>query len=85
MAWRPRLVSPVLNGISIILPSRWGVAAAAASINLRGIAPGPATNDRLWQHSTGQWVWDMIILTALGVAFLCLAIRVLSKRLNSPD
>jgi hypothetical protein len=73
-----------LGAFAAILPSRWGVAAAASSINLRGISTA-AYHDRLWQYSRGQWAFDLAALTVLGIFFLYLAIRIVSKRLNSPD
>jgi ABC transport system ATP-binding/permease protein len=76
--------SHALNSISVLLPSRWGVAATAASSNMNGISP-TAYHDALWRHSLGQWTVDMLIITGLGMTFLLLAILVLSKRLESPD
>jgi len=71
---------PGINVVSMLLPSRWGLAAAAASINLQHISPS-AYPDALWHHSVSQWALDIAILSALTGAYFLLACRLLSRRL----
>ncbi|MEV4412916.1 ATP-binding cassette domain-containing protein [Catellatospora sp. NPDC049609] len=70
--------------ISYLLPTRWGLAAAASSLDLRGGSPG-SPPDALWRHTTGQWHLDLIWLGGLTAAFFVLTIVRLSRRLNRPD
>jgi ABC-type multidrug transport system ATPase subunit len=69
----------VLGGL---FPDRWGLAAAASSVNLRGI-DGPRVNpDALWDHTTGQWLTDVLALALLGAAYFALATWRLRARLR---
>lgn len=69
----------VLGGL---FPDRWGLAAAASSINLRGI-DGPRVNaDALWDHGTSQWLTDVLMLAFLGAAYFLLASWRLHARLR---
>jgi hypothetical protein len=56
-----------------LFPDRWGLAAAAASIDLRGIDGAAVSPDALWTHTTGQWLTDMLALGLLTVAYFLLA------------
>ncbi|HXL88736.1 MAG TPA: ATP-binding cassette domain-containing protein [Streptosporangiaceae bacterium] len=76
--------NPTLNAISMLLPSRWGLSAAAASVNLRGISP-TATADALWHHTVLQWGIDIGGLCFLTAVYFVLACRILATRLNKPD
>jgi ABC-type multidrug transport system ATPase subunit len=68
--------------LSDLLPDRWGLAAAASSVNLRGI-DGPNVNpDALWAHTDLQWLTDMGALVLLGAIFFALATRRLHARLR---
>ena len=60
----------VLGGL---FPDRWGLAAAASSINLRGIDGSRVNPDALWDHTTGQWLTDVLALALLGAAYFALA------------
>jgi ABC transport system ATP-binding/permease protein len=73
-----------MNVASMVLPSRWGLAAAAASIDLRRISP-TANPDALWHHSVSQWTMDLAMLGALTGAYFLLSGWLLSRRLNKPD
>jgi ABC-type multidrug transport system ATPase subunit/pSer/pThr/pTyr-binding forkhead associated (FHA) protein len=56
-----------LSQASWLLPSRWGFAASASTVDLRAIEMDvPA--DRLWSHSPRVWLLDMDMLTLLSVA-----------------
>ena len=73
-----------MNIASMVLPSRWGLAATAASIDLRGISP-TANPDALWHHLVSQWTLDLGMLGALTGAYFLLARWLLARRLNKPD
>lgn len=77
--------TPVLNALSMVLPSRWGVAAAASSVDMNRISSPALYRDKLWDHSLGQWGVDMAMLAFLGLAFFTLAVWTLSRRLSSPE
>ncbi|MGW5465289.1 FHA domain-containing protein [Streptomyces sp. NPDC003996] len=59
-----------VNEFSYLMPSRWAVAAAGATLDFNNIAPNtddPTSTDPLWNHTAGAWTLDMIALIALGV------------------
>ncbi|MER6633431.1 FHA domain-containing protein [Streptomyces sp. NPDC000987] len=58
-----------VNQFSFLMPSRWAVAAAGATLDFNKIAPPKPgeSNDPLWEHTVGTWCVDMIALIALGV------------------
>ncbi|MFJ5732303.1 ABC transporter ATP-binding protein/permease [Streptomyces paradoxus] len=58
-----------VNQFSFLMPSRWAVAAAGATLDFNKISP-PETagdNDPLWEHTAGAWAMDMGALLVLGV------------------
>jgi len=55
-----------LEQISWLLPSRWGFAASASTVDLPAIN-SLAGSDRSWTHSAGWWLFDMAMLIAFGV------------------
>ncbi|MBO0863751.1 MAG: ATP-binding cassette domain-containing protein, partial [Mycobacterium sp.] len=60
----------LLDQVSWVMPSRWGYAAAASTIDVRSLVPGslePA--DRFWQHTSTAWLFDMSMLAALSVFY----------------
>lgn len=89
------ILQVALNGISaslsgrpaanipamLVAPSRWGAAAVAASADLRRVAPLTASADQLWQHTTGQWINDLVPLAVMTIAFTVLATVRLHRRL----
>jgi ABC-type multidrug transport system ATPase subunit len=52
--------------LSWLAPSRWGYAAAAATVDLRALAVNPSA-DALWKHTAGAWWWAMGVLALQGV------------------
>jgi hypothetical protein len=60
--------TPGVNEFSYLMPSRWAVAAAGATLDFNRIAPPEAgsANDPLWEHTLGAWSLDMIALIGLG-------------------
>jgi ABC transport system ATP-binding/permease protein len=76
-------LSPFLNGISVLLPDRWGLAAAASSVDLGRISlPPHKPPDALWQHTSVQWTTDLIALAVLAVGYAVLATLVLRSRMR---
>ena len=73
-----------MNVVSMFLPSRWGLAAAAASVNLRGISPS-VTADALWRHTLPQWTADIAWLTLLTAVYFTFVCYFLATRLKKPD
>ncbi|GGU52692.1 hypothetical protein GCM10010211_16420 [Streptomyces albospinus] len=68
----PLFNQPGLAQMSWLAPSRWAVAAQAATINLSHIGPPavakhPRLTDSLWTHTAAQWGRDMGVLAGLAV------------------
>ncbi len=66
-----------LEQASWLLPSRWGFAASASTVDLHAINSLTAY-DASWSHSAGWWLFDMAVLIALGMvctAFLLWRLR----------
>ncbi|MGV9573201.1 ABC transporter permease, partial [Streptomyces nigra] len=57
------------NQISYLMPSRWAVGAAGATLDFNKISPPDKgeSGDPLWEHTVGAWTMDMLALIALGV------------------
>jgi ABC transport system ATP-binding/permease protein len=55
-----------LEQISWLVPSRWGFAASASTVDVHAVNL-LATADDSWKHSTGQWLFDMGMLVGLGL------------------
>ncbi|MDH6196929.1 ABC-type multidrug transport system ATPase subunit [Mycobacterium frederiksbergense] len=61
-----------LDQLSWITPARWGFAASASTVDLIRLVPGPLTpKDAHWEHTTGTWLFDMAMLTALSAFYVC--------------
>ncbi|MCX4999097.1 FHA domain-containing protein [Streptomyces longwoodensis] len=58
-----------VNEFSYLMPSRWAVAAAGATLDFNRISPPETAGDTdpLWEHTAGAWGLDMAALLALGV------------------
>ncbi|MFF5845597.1 FHA domain-containing protein [Streptomyces massasporeus] len=58
-----------VNQFSFLMPSRWAVAAAGATLDFNKIAPPETAGDTdpLWEHTVGAWAMDMGALLVLGV------------------
>jgi hypothetical protein len=72
-----------LQVVAVLIPTRWGYAAAASSVDLRGFQPG-APADALWRHETGTWLLDMTMLGVLTATFAALALVALRAREQRP-
>jgi ABC-type multidrug transport system ATPase subunit len=61
-----------LKQLSVIAPSRWGLAATASTVNLNQISQAPPF-DPLWKQTSANWLRDMGIMAGLAVIFALLA------------
>ncbi|MEU5599023.1 FHA domain-containing protein [Streptomyces sp. NPDC020298] len=71
-----------VNEFSYLMPSRWAVAAAGATLDFNNIAPNaddPTNTDPLWDHQASAWGMDMVALIALGVLCGFLVARFLRR------
>ncbi len=61
-----------LEQLSWVVPSRWGMAATASTVDLNTLQPPlhDAPPDSLWRHTRATWLTDMGVLVGLGLAFL---------------
>ncbi|OBH68111.1 ABC transporter ATP-binding protein [Mycobacterium intracellulare] len=59
-----------LDQLSWAVPSRWGYAAQASTVDLWTIEPGPlAPKDRHFKHTAGTWLFDVGMLVLLTVVY----------------
>ncbi|MER6143408.1 FHA domain-containing protein [Streptomyces sparsogenes] len=80
--------SPGIEQFAYLMPSRWAVGAAGATLDL-GPGPGhmmapwdrkkPNDTDPLWEHATSQWGIDILVLLALGVVCAFAVARLLRR------
>ena len=68
-----------LEQIAWLVPSRWGFAASASTVDVHAVNVLAASDDS-WKHSTGRWLIDMAMLVGLGVV----ATAALRWRLRRP-
>jgi ABC transport system ATP-binding/permease protein len=64
--------SPGLEQFAWLMPSRWAIAGAGATLDLSRLMPPwdpnkPEDLDPLWEHSAGQWGLNITILLVIGV------------------
>ena len=69
-----------LEQIAGLIPSRWGFAATASTVDVHAVNP-LAEADFSWKHSSGQWLLDMGLLIGFGVV----ATAALRWRLRRPS
>jgi len=61
-----------LDQLSFVMPTRWGYAAAASTVDLRHLVPGSLIpEDRFWQHTSKIWLIDMGMLAGLSLFYAC--------------
>jgi len=59
-----------LDQMSWAMPSRWGYAASASTVDLWKLVPGTLSpKDSHWKHTPGAWLLDMGMLGALSVIY----------------
>ena len=61
-----------LKQLAVISPSRWGLAAAASTVNLNEITATPPI-DPLWTQTSQNWLRDMGMMIGLAIIFALLA------------
>jgi hypothetical protein len=76
--------TPGVEQVAYFMPSRWAVGAAGATVDLSHLMPPwdadhPKSLDPLWQHTSGQWTLDMIMLVLLGVVCGFIVLRLLRR------
>ena len=69
-----------LEQIAGLVPSRWGFAATASTVDLHAVNPLAEADDS-WKHSSGWWLLDMGVLIGFGV----IATAALRWRLRRPS
>ena len=70
----PNLADTVWQ-LAWLAPSRWGMAATAATVDLNNLQPllHDTPPDGLWRHTQDVWLKDMGILLGLGLVFVAIA------------
>ncbi|MBW8486615.1 FHA domain-containing protein [Actinomadura parmotrematis] len=61
-----------LEQLAWISPSRWGLGAAASTIDLGVIQQGAGPPDPLWKHTQANWLMNIGIECGLGLLFVIL-------------
>jgi len=60
-------------GLTAIAPARWGFGAVASTADLNNTSPIPGNSpDRLWEHTSSQWLTNMGVTIGLGLLFVLL-------------
>jgi ABC transport system ATP-binding/permease protein len=60
----------LLDQLSWLVPSRWGYAAQASTVDLWTVSPGPQSpRDDLFKHTSAAWLFDMGMLAVLSVVY----------------
>ncbi|WP_084960857.1 FHA domain-containing protein [Thermoactinospora rubra] len=67
-----------LEQIAWFVPTRWGYAAAAATVDLQRVDVSPL-RDALWDHKASTWLTDMGVLAAMAL-LLAAAVRLALAR-----
>jgi ABC transport system ATP-binding/permease protein len=59
-----------LDQLSWAMPSRWGYAASASTVDLWTVVPGEISpKDSHFKHTAGTWIFDMVMLGVLSVGY----------------
>ncbi|WP_344615650.1 FHA domain-containing protein [Dactylosporangium salmoneum] len=66
----------VLEQISWLFPTRWGLAAGASTVDLQSMIP---FKDSLWEHSTGAW-WRSSLILLVQIVLLTGLARLALRR-----
>nr|BFE66298.1 hypothetical protein GCM10020063_108240 [Dactylosporangium thailandense] len=66
----------VLEQISWLFPTRWGLAAGASTVDLQSMIP---FKDALWEHTTGAW-WRSVLILFAQIALLIGLARLALRR-----
>jgi len=61
-----------LDQLSWVTPARWGFAATASTVGVTEMVKPPIMPaDAHWKHDAGTWIFDMAMLGALSLFYLC--------------
>ena len=61
-------------GLTAVAPARWGFGAVASTANLNVTSPIQInSSDKLWDHTSSQWLTDMWVMVGLALLFVLLA------------
>jgi ABC-type multidrug transport system ATPase subunit len=71
-----------VSAFAALFPDRWGVAALASSIDLRGFDGRLVSHDPVWTHSAAHWGADIGVLGLLSAAYFAVAVYLLSSKLR---
>ncbi|MFD5733155.1 FHA domain-containing protein [Streptomyces sioyaensis] len=71
---------PVLEQLSWLVPSRWGLGAMAGTIDLHHLIPQDSTTDPLFHHTAGVWLLNMGMMIVLSLVLGFLTLRLLRRR-----
>ncbi|MYX77118.1 ABC transporter ATP-binding protein/permease [Streptomyces sp. SID3915] len=76
--------SPGLEQFAWLMPSRWAVAAAGATLDLAHLMPpwdtdNPTDLDPLWESSAGQWGMNIAVLLLMAVVLFAVVSRLLRR------
>ncbi|MGI5237369.1 ATP-binding cassette domain-containing protein [Dactylosporangium sp. CA-139066] len=66
----------VLEQISWLFPTRWGLAAGASTVDLQSMIP---FKDSLWEHTTGAW-WRSVLILLFQIVLLIALARLALRR-----
>ncbi|MFD3946093.1 FHA domain-containing protein [Streptomyces sp. NPDC058579] len=76
--------SPGLEQFAWLMPSRWAIAAAGSTLDLAHLMPpwdpkDPTNLDPLWDHTAGQWGFNLTVLVLIGVVCAFAVARLLRR------
>ncbi|MFJ2782457.1 MULTISPECIES: FHA domain-containing protein [unclassified Streptomyces] len=76
--------SPGLEQFAWLMPSRWAIAGAGATLDLGHLMPpwdrdNPLDTDPLWEHSVGQWSLDLGVQLLMATICCVLVARLLRR------
>lgn len=76
--------SPGLEQFAWLMPSRWAIAGTGATLDLAHLMPpwepkSPNDLDPLWDHSIGQWGFNLMVLLLIGVVCGFVVARLLRR------
>ena len=61
-----------LDQMSWVTPARWGFAATASTVGVTDMVKPPIMpDDAFWKHTSSAWIFDMAMLGALSIFYLC--------------
>ncbi|MFJ6618864.1 FHA domain-containing protein [Kitasatospora sp. NPDC091335] len=70
---------PGLEQFAWLIPSRWGLAAMARTVELHGIFPNAITADPMFRHQRSGWLLSMAVLPALSVLYGLVVLALLRR------